>query len=261
MPFALALAAACLGCGAVYPELSTAVRAPAPGAALEPGPAEDLYYFYFEGAVLPARTQDGREWGGAGPDSYAKLRLGERDLLVTPAERATRKPTWPDQERANYRIPEDAPLFVEVWDARAISDHPICSVRVVNISGLREDGGGTLQCDSGARVFVHVATARAVLGIGLFYELRGSGGVRVTRVLPRSPAERAGLGSGDTVLSIEGVPVTELDALGVRSKINANLRTGVTLVTSRDGGAPRTVELFEGPIYPLRGEGIALPPE
>ena len=254
-----ALALTALGCSAVYPEMGTRVRAPVADEALEPAPPTDLYYIAFEGAIIPNHTQDGREWSGGGPDPYAKLKVGERDLIVTPTQSSTRRPSWPDQTQANYRLEPGAELTVEMWDARAGTDHPICVTRVLDIDHIRDGGNNELQCDSGARVFLTVQPARPVLGIGLFYELRGTDGVRVTRVVSESPAARAGLKPGDRILAIQGTPVGDLDALGVRGKINGNTRTGLMLDVLFVDGKHGAVELEEGPIYPVSGDGVSLP--
>ncbi len=245
-------------CAAVYPEMSTSVREPSPGTPLDPPPPDDLYYIAFDGAVVPDHTRDGRAWGGSGPATYAKFKVGDRDLIVTPVEPGNRKPSWPDQRRANYRLQHSDDLFVELW-ATGVADVPLCALRVRDIEHLRGGGNAEFSCDSGARLFLRVEPARAVVGLGLFYELRGSDGVKVTRVQGQSPAARAGLRAGDRILSIQGQPVAKLDALGVRGKINRDARAGVTLDILRESGERAEITIAEGPIYPLLRDGIELP--
>ena len=121
----LASLATC-GCGAVYPELSTPVRA-AGSRPLDPPPPEDLVFLKFAKAQIPTRTQDGRQWdsvGGSAPDPFAKLLIDDKEILVTPVQANTLSPTWPDQKIGNYRIPRGTPVRVELWDSNAINNHP-----------------------------------------------------------------------------------------------------------------------------------------
>lgn len=247
------------GCAAVYPEMKTAIREPEPGAELEPEPANDLYYLFFEGASIPPKTQGGQKWPGGAPDPFAKLIVNDVEILETPVESRTRAPTWAKQDKKNYRIQSDSMIYVEVWDDNTMTNHPICRARVRDIEAIRDGGNNEIWCDSGARVRLHVEHARGLLGLGLYYETRGADGVRVTRVLQGSPAERAGLGPGDRILAIQGEKVSSMDALKVRSMMNLHSRAGLELDVWFQGGKRHLISLKEGAIYPLSGDGLELP--
>jgi hypothetical protein len=223
-----------------------------------PKPASDLYFVYFEGAWVPPKDQGGRPWEGGGPDPFAKLIVDEVERLETPVESNTREPTWAKQEKKNLRIREGAQIFVEVWDDNPMTNLPLCRAKVRNIDSIRNGGDNELWCDSGTRVRLHVAPAKALLGIGLYYETRGQDGVRVTRVLSDSPAARAGLGPGDRILSIQGKSVKEMDALQVRSAINQHSRTGLKLDVWFKSGKRHVIELKEGALFPLEGDDLKL---
>ena len=160
---------------------------------------------------------------------------------------------------ANYRIDPNQEIIVEVWDDGAVTDLLICRERILTLRNMSEGGRSMVECDSGARLWLGVEPARPLLGLGLYYELRGSVGVAVTRVAPRSPAERAGIKKGELILKVQGEPVKGLDAFAVRSRINSNARSGLTLELMLPPGAPRTVTVKEGPIYALRGDDLELP--
>ncbi len=257
---AAGLGSGAFGCSAIYPEVATPVRPPnsLSSSQGEQPPPEDLYFLYFEGATVPPRTRDGREWEGGGPDTYAKLLWGEREILKTPVEPGTRKPTWPNQEKVNYRIPDGAELTVELWHDDPIRDHPLCQVAVLDLKHLRAGGRSDFYCDSGARVTLGVEPARPVMGLGFYYELRGAEGVRITRVVEHSPAKRAGLDKGDQILTLGGKPVKEMDALAIRSTINAKSREGLKMKVKLSEGGVKNLGLKEGPIYPLPEDGIEL---
>jgi hypothetical protein len=235
--------------------MQTSVRSPGPGA-LDPPPGDDLFHIYFDSAHLPNRTRDGRPWD---PDPFAKLIVNDTDVLVTPIERDQRKPTWPGQKLANYRVSPGDRVVVELWDDEALLDTPICGFRIEDIREFMGDRADDIECESGARIRLHVEPARALVGVGLSYELRGSDGVRVVRVVGQSPATRAGLGEGDRILAIQGESVMAMDALGIKSKMNTYAKTGLELDVWFQNGTRKKISLLEGPMYPLYDDSLELP--
>jgi hypothetical protein len=247
-----------LGCAIIYPEVQTAVRAPKPGQELDPPPPDDLYFIYFESASIPAKTPGGLDWPGGAPDPLAKLLVNGSELIRTPAQSSTRAPTWPKQTRQNYRVAPGSQIFVEVWDDNPMINKPICRSQVRDLPALREGANNEIWCDSGARVRLGVEPARAMVGLGLYYEPRGTEGVRVTRVVEYSPAARAGLQAGDRILAINGKDTRQLDGNQVRSAINEKAKTGVKLDVWYQSGKRHIVEIKEGPLYPLPSDEIPL---
>ncbi len=255
------LAAGTAACSAVYPEVQTPVNSSPPGMKLDPPPPEDVLYVQFSSAQIPAKTRDGRQWdavGGAAPDVFAKLIVDKKELIVTPVESNTLKPTWPDQVRANYRIRPGAQIKVELWDSNALTNHPVCSEKVLDIHADASAGHALeIDCESGARVVLQVEPAHGKLGMGIYYELR-SGEIFDTRVLSESPASRAGLKVGDQIMVIEGKDVKSLEDDAAQSMINANASVGVKLSIKHQGGKSEEVSLKNGPIYPLVDEDMPL---
>ena len=263
--FAQGLALGLLGlglsaCGAVYPELSTPVRA-AGTRHLDPPPPEDLIYLKFAKAQIPTHTRDGRQWdsvGGAAPDPFAKLLIEDKEILLTPVQANTLTPTWPDQKVGNYRIPHGVPVRVELWDSNAINNHPICVESIGNLlAEVNDEQNLELRCDSGATIEIVVQPAHAKFGLGLYYEL-GTDDVHVTRVVGESPAARAKLTRGDQLLRIQGRDVKSMDPETVRSLINANVSTGVTFAVRHADGSQSDVTLKDGPIYPTADEEVTV---
>jgi len=261
--FAQALAVGVLGlglagCGAVYPEISTPVRA-AGTRKLEPPPPADLIFLKFANAHIPKHTRDGRQWdsvGGSAPDPFAKLLIDDKEILLTPVQANTLSPTWPDQKLGNYRIPPGVPVRVELWDSNAINNHPICVETIGNIlAEASNEQNLELRCDSGAMIEIVIQPAHAKFGLGLYYEL-GSDDIRVTRVIAESPAGRAKLAREDQVLRIQGRDVKGMDPETARSLINSNVTTGVTFTVKRLDGSQSDVTLKDGPIYPTLDEDV-----
>jgi hypothetical protein len=252
---ALCLSALCalgLGCSAIYPELTTPIRPLPPGKPADPPPPDDLFFVGFEGAVVPQKTPDGRNWddtGGSAPDPFAKFFVEGREVMRTPVQSNTFEPTWPNQKRGNRRVPPGAVVRIELWDSNPINNHPVCVKDLKNFGSNAETGGVSLRCDSGASVDLIVQPARAKLGLGMYYELRRVE-VFVTRVLDESPAARAGLTRGAQILEIQGEVVEEMREGQARSLINTHARTGLSLKVKHANGKVDELELKEGAIYP-----------
>lgn len=247
-------------CSAVYPEISTPARAVPDRAVLTPPPPEDLYFIRIQSASIPERTRDGRKWdavGGAAPDPFVKVLVSDKELFRTPTQPDTLSPTWPDAQRANYRIPKGNSVRVELWDANPINNHPIC-VRVIK-SFADEAKGGLIQidCESGAKITMITEPAHARIGLGMRYELRTQS-VFITRVVIDSPAARAGLRGGEEIIRIQSKDVKGMDEADARSLINANAPTGVSFTVKKADGSTLDVSLREGPIYPTLDDDVPI---
>jgi len=249
----LALALTVSSCAAVYPELATRSRPVPAGRALDPPPPQDLHWIKFLSGRVPAKTRDGRNWDqvlGRLPDPYAKLFVNEKEILRTPSQQNTLEPTWPDARHGNFELTTADRVRVELWDANPIHDQPI---------GVRDIGPVTndmriaqriqVELDGGAELTIAFEPAHAILGVGLWYELR-TDTCFVTRLLEGSPAARAGVSRGDEVVRIGDTDVHKASADEVRSLFNAISTMGTPLVLKHVGGALANVTLREGPIYP-----------
>jgi hypothetical protein len=260
-PWVLLLCAS-LGCSAVYPEVASPLRTPPADFHLTPPPPPDLFYFRFAGADIPEKTRDGRRWdtvGGSAPDPYAKLIVNGKDLVTTSVQSDTTRPTWPDQERANYRIHPSDVLYIELWDSNPLNNHPICREKLSSFEDFThgDEPFMEVRCDNGGHVRLIVTPPHARIGLGLYYELR-TNDAYVTRVLAESPASRAGLKAGDQILRAQGQDVKTMEYGKLQSLVNANATVGVKLEVRSQGAAPREVTLRDGAIYPIAGEGITL---
>lgn len=255
---AVGLAAAALvalpGCPAVYPELNTATRKPPAGALVDPPPPDDLHWIRVKAAHIPPHARDGRPWDqvlGSLPDPYAKILVNGKELFRTPVQSDTLEPTWPDAPHGNFKIEPEDKLRVEIWDDSALTDLPI---GVRDVGHVPEDARLShelrVDLDGGADIEIAFEPAHAMLGLGLWYEIR-TDSVFVTRVLAESPATRAGVGGGDQVLQLGGRVVAKMAADDVRSTFNAVPVGGLPLVVRHPSGTTENVTLKEGAIYPL----------
>jgi carboxyl-terminal processing protease len=74
-------------------------------------------------------------------------------------------------------------------------------------------------------------------------------GLRVVEVFPRSPAERAGIGIGDTIVSVEGRSIAGVDSVTATARIKGPEGTDVRVgVRDAGGGGVRQVRLTRAEI-------------
>ena len=71
-------------------------------------------------------------------------------------------------------------------------------------------------------------------GIGVYMGFK-EGGVFVLSVIPDSPGEKAGLMAGDSILSVNGQPVSEIEPSEVALKIRGDVGSNVELLIHREG--------------------------
>jgi carboxyl-terminal processing protease len=85
-------------------------------------------------------------------------------------------------------------------------------------------------------------TSGEVSGIGIYLQKdTTTGEVRITEVVAGSPAERADLRVGDTIVLVDGQSTTRLTLQGVSQRLRGQEGSQVTLTISRNEGAPRSV--------------------
>ncbi len=239
------------GCPALYPEFGTRTRQVTAGVPLDPPPPEDLRWLRVLSAQVPERTRDGRTWqtNGKFADPYAKVLINGREIFKTPVESNTLKPTWPDGPHGNVKIGFGDKLRVELWDANALYDKPIGveEIRVTQDHLIQREL--RIELDGGADMVLAFEPAHAMMGAGLWYELR-TDSCFVTRLVERSPAERAGILAGDQILKIRARDVKVMSADEIRSLFNAIPLGGLELLVKHPDGSTAQVNLKEGPIYP-----------
>jgi hypothetical protein len=250
---AVALAALAAGCPAVYPELPTRMRKVLAEQALDPPPPSDMVWLKFESARIPERTRGGKTWDeafGKKPDPHAKLFINGKEVLKTEPQANTLEPTWPNSPRGNFRIEEGDKLRIELWDSNAVNDKPI-AVRDVGHPGddARMSRKIRVEFDVGGEIVLAYEPARAMLGLGLWYELRTEA-CFITRMLEGSPAERAGLLPGDEVIKLGTKDVKTMSPDEVRTAFNGVPSTGLPLTVKHADGTILSVTVKEGAIYP-----------
>jgi membrane-associated protease RseP (regulator of RpoE activity) len=118
------------------------------------------------------------------------------------------------------------------------------SVLVPSDRRLPDIPGFPAPDDRGPRDIPGVPTGRVLLGVGVESATDGGRGVRVTRVVPGSPAEDAGLETGDIITKVDDTEIGDAPEL-VRTIGSHDPGDTVTITYERDGESD-TVEATLG---------------
>lgn len=248
------LGLASTGCGAVFPEIATPLKAAPAGRELKPEPPGDLLYLEIKEAHIPERTRDGRLWRseeGEPPDPFAMIVVNGKELFRTTVAGASFDPQWEDQPSGNYLIQKGSNIRVDLLDSQSMSNQAICSqpLRDLHEDAALGERELDLRCDGGARLTIIAGPARPKLGLGFFYEI-ALGTITVTRLHSHSPAARAGMKKGDHIIEIMGKKADNLQDGEAQSLINANAQIGVSLTLERDG-TNKKIKVKQGAVYPM----------
>ncbi|NUB12259.1 PDZ domain-containing protein, partial [Azospirillum brasilense] len=90
-------------------------------------------------------------------------------------------------------------------------------------------------------------------GIGLSLEA-ANGRTLIRNVLPRSPADRAGIRSGDQLLPIDGDLTARLNESDMRDRLRGPTGTMVLLTVARDNNPPRRAPIRRERVVPNKGK-------
>ena len=129
---------------------------------------------------------------------------------------------------------------------RFIEDHYVNSVDYTKmidgaIGGMVHSLGDPHSIYLDQRLYSQIKsdTSGSFGGIGVYMGFK-DGGVQVMSVMPDSPGEHVGLQSGDSILAVDGTPVTEIAPEEVAIKIRGESGTTVDLLIHREGEEDKT---------------------
>ncbi len=206
------------------------------------------------GAELPPRKRGGLAWDedGSGPDPFLRIYRDGELLWESPVRHDTRTPRWDHTFPRAVRLPPGAFLRVELWDADFPRADPAGVWRQRGLPTALQGGHAVrLRLEGGAVVTLRIGPPVPMRGTGIArYEVRPDD-LLVLRVLPDSPAARAGVRTGDRIVAIDGESVARMGAARAVGRLaQAGRRRGVTLRLRRPSGRVRTVTLDGGFVWP-----------
>lgn len=76
-------------------------------------------------------------------------------------------------------------------------------------------------------------------GIGVYMSIKENG-VQILSVIPDGPGDKGGLQAGDSILAVDGQPISEIEYTEVALKIRGEVGTTVDLLIHRDGEEDKT---------------------
>jgi hypothetical protein len=242
----IAATIAVLASGCVYPHRSTsltAVQRTGTGTLSAPS---DIWQLTIVDAQINPRKRGALTWdeGGGLPDAFVRVYRGAELLFETPVVNDDLTPEWNATLPRNVRVPHDARLRFEVWDSDTVGNDPVGQF---NSSGLpanaEPDANARLMMEGGNYLTIRVSAPRPHRGVGIEdYEVRPDSLV-VSRVLPYSPADRAGIEPGDAIVAIGDRRVSAMSSAEAASALSMSAHRDTT-VTVRDArGREREVTL------------------
>jgi carboxyl-terminal processing protease len=120
------------------------------------------------------------------------------------------------------------------------------------IDGLTEAVGDTGHTDfmtPEERASRNDALSGSYVGIGVQLDTTEAGEPLVVTVFRDSPADKAGLGTGDIILEVDGVPAAGSSVSDVVERIRGEAGTEVELtVRAGENGTPRTLKIVRGEV-------------
>ncbi len=134
-------------------------------------------------------------------------------------------------------------LFAPFWQTWTLVhqlyvDQPVDNTKLMQgaISGMLQSLGDahTLYMDPTAWTDANSSLAGSYAGIGAYVDTNGTL-LTITKPIPGSPAEKAGLLKGDQIIAVDGQDVTSLPAEAVRQKVLGQAGTTVKLTVQRPG--------------------------
>jgi hypothetical protein len=209
----------------------------------------ELWRFVLVRADIPPTQRSGLPWDeDGGPDPFMKLMVDGRELWESPRLNDTTHPQFDTGPETNLALPRNTRLRFELWDKDGVTSEPI-GIYEGRILGDAIVGTDVLiKLEGGATLTVRVEKPAPLVGTGIAqYEIRRHAMV-VLKIVPNSPASRAGITPGDRITEIDGKLLDELRGGKAESALAQASQNGSELTLEKDG-AYRRVKLDNGYVW------------
>ncbi len=243
------LLATCFSVGCAYPRRTTPLTPVAAEQARGITPPPNLWRFVLVRADIPPQKRSGLNWDDdSGPDAYLKLIVDGKVLWESPVVPDNIRPQFEASPPKNFAFPASTRMRLELWDKDGVSADPIGMYEGRALGDAIIGSNTTIKLEGGATITVKVAKPEPHFGSGIaMYEVRRRSLV-VLKVVPNSPAARAGLKADDHITSIGGKRVDELDEGQAESAMALAGQNGSELTVERNGQY-RQVKLDDGYVW------------
>lgn len=230
--------------GCAYPRRSTLVHAAPPSAEPSDTPSH-LWSIRLVEGLLPETKGGGLAWDsdGTAPDPYLRLLIDGRVIWESPVQENTRNPHWNVTLPHNIYVPSGAKFRIELWDEDTASSDPAGAYTRLGLpENALPDASARLTLDNLGSVTIMISNPKPSKGLGVEYEQR-SDALKVLRVEEFSPAARAGIKVGESVVAIGGARVSSLSLPKAASELSLSADRGATLIIANAKGVEREVTL------------------
>ena len=242
--------------GCVYPHRSTsltAVHSEQTGSTLHA--PESLWQVTIVSAHVRPRNRGDLDWddGGGLPDVFVRLYRGEELLFETETVDDTLEPVWNATPERNLVLAPHDNIRFEVWDDDTVGGDPVGIYRNQGLPANAVAGADArLLLEGGSYLTVRVAAPIPRRGVGIDdYEVRPDALV-VIRVLPYSPASRAGIEPGHRIVAIGDQRVSALSDAQAASALSMAVSRGRELTVQDANERERSLELDSGFVWLIR---------
>ena len=152
---------------------------------------------------------------------------------------------------------DDFGLVREAWDLLhekyvgrdTLDDRDLAYAAIDGLTEAVGDTGHTDFMTPEERATRNDALSGSYVGIGVQLDATDTGEPLIVTVFRDSPADKAGLRTGDIILEVNGVPAADKSTSDVVEQIRGEAGTEVELtVRAGENGAPRTLKIVRGEV-------------
>lgn len=243
---AIVVLAAFVAGACIYPRRGTSlspVRSEGAGSISAPA---DIWQLTLVSAQITPRKRGDLPWdeGGGEPDAFVRVYRGEELLFESPTIENTRAPEWNVTLPRNVRLPRDLPLRFEVWDRDTVGADPVGQIRTNGLPVNAVPGADArLLLEGESYLTIRVAPPMPHRGTGIEeYEMRPDALV-VIRVIAYSPAQRAGIEPGDSIVAIGDRRISQMSGAEAASALSMASHRRSELTIRGADGRERSVQL------------------
>ena len=200
-----------VGAGCAYPRKSTALSV-VKAAGNSISSPDDVWRIRFTSADIPSVQRSGAAWDddGTGPDTFVRIYRADELIFESAVTKDQIKPQFKFPVTENLWLPSHKEIRIELWDKDSGISNPVGIWKGRGLPPTALPGADArVMLEGKTQLNFQVMQPEAHRGVGIpLYELKGSE-LSILEVIERSPAGRAGLVPGDSIVEIDGKPVTD----------------------------------------------------